>query len=383
MSCIPVLQELSTAGTAVGKLATGDTKGARQVWSDYTEESVLGSTAAAVHAAVKGDRPTVCRYAKGSGRALGRGIAGGGLLSNVPVFKELDKCGKSLGDVIGGGDTESARKRWTKELVEEYSDPNLWAKAAADVAVTGATIGVGMATAGAGSVGVAAAQGALLGATTGMVSNASHQVIDMTVESNRLDELTGEKSNPRRTAFTVTDVVASGITGAAAGAVAGAIMRHTAEAGVENLPDGLDDFRARPTPQAKWAALIHDAKAQDAAGGGRRRGKSSAANPHLGFFAASGLRTSEANPHLKLRLPAQPRPSLPSRTQTEDDGPCTCAWCRATEPAPPEDSWTSLRRAFRRSLSLPSPSRRSERRTKLAEESSSMGGPDDPNSTWC
>ena len=56
----------------------------------------------------------------GMGRATGRAVCGGGLLSEVPGFKELDKCGKSLGDVIGGGDEESARKRWTEEYVNFF-----------------------------------------------------------------------------------------------------------------------------------------------------------------------------------------------------------------------------------------------------------------------
>lgn len=49
---------------------------------------------------------------------------------------------------------------------------------------------------------------------------------------------------------------------------------------------------------------------------------SSSANPHLGFFAASGLRCSGANPHLKLRLhsghsPAEKRVSWGSTPRKE------------------------------------------------------------------
>ena len=108
----------------------------------------------AVHA-IGGDTDEARRIAMGMGRATGRAVCGGGLLSEVPGFKELDKCGKSLGDVIGGGDEESARKRWTEEYVKEYKDPANWANAGISVAsaamwLTGPANVLGAAAVGAG-----------------------------------------------------------------------------------------------------------------------------------------------------------------------------------------------------------------------------------------
>merc|ERR1712037_185955 len=76
---------------------------------------------------VQGKPGLIIRRKVSSDRASGQlcmqlAVCGGGLLSEVPGFKELDKCGKSLGDVIGGGDEESARKRWTEEYVKEIQE---------------------------------------------------------------------------------------------------------------------------------------------------------------------------------------------------------------------------------------------------------------------
>ena len=46
------------------------------------------------------------------GRATGQALLGGGMLESVPVFQEVATGGKFLGDMIGGGDDERARKRW-------------------------------------------------------------------------------------------------------------------------------------------------------------------------------------------------------------------------------------------------------------------------------
>ena len=46
------------------------------------------------------------------GRATGKILCGGGLLRDVPVFHEAATCGESLGDMIGGADTQSAAQRW-------------------------------------------------------------------------------------------------------------------------------------------------------------------------------------------------------------------------------------------------------------------------------
>ena len=247
MVCLPILQEASALGNSASKLLTGDVQAARRVWTEYADESVIGSGITAVSAGINGDSATAKRRAKGCGRAFGRSLSGGGLLCNVPVFKELDKCGKSLGDVIGGGDMESASKRWTVELIQEYKDPNLWAKGVVDVAVTGATITVGLVTGGAGSVPVAAGMGALMGASSGLINNAAHQVIDMTIESNRVDAF-GEKSIPKRTHLCVSEMVGSSLTAAVAGAAAGAFVKSAegwSAEGLRDCPDALEGFRTR------------------------------------------------------------------------------------------------------------------------------------------
>jgi len=241
----------------------GDDSGAIRVWADYAEESLIGSGVVAAHMLAVGDQAGAIKYGKGSGRALGRTLSGGGLLSNVPIFKELEKCGKSLGDVIGGGDMESASKRWTKEWIEEYHDPNMWAKAGADVFVTGLTVAVGMLTGGASSIVAALGQGAIIGSTCGMLSNTSHQVIDMTVESNRFDEISGEKRCPKRESFDVSGLIGGGITGAATGAAAGAFVRAIEPTGSE-IPDGFDDFRVRAVHAERGLAALSEALAEAA-----------------------------------------------------------------------------------------------------------------------
>lgn len=145
---VPVIHEAITGCMSLGHLATGDVEMAAAVWRDYRDESVLGSSIASAISACQGDVAEARRLAKGSGRATGQALLGGGLLSDVPLFKELSKCGRSLGDVIGGGDVESARRRWTEEWLREVDDPNALPKAIVNASTAAAGLVATAASAG-------------------------------------------------------------------------------------------------------------------------------------------------------------------------------------------------------------------------------------------
>ena len=185
---VPLFHELGTIATSVGKLIVGDTEAAGKAWVDYSEQSVIGSGARAAYHGINGDTEEATRIVKGMGRAAGRAVSqtvtGGGLLKEVPVFKELDKAGKSLGDLVVG-DTESAKKRFTEELYNEYTSGSNWAKAGVGIAAAGLTL----ATGGLGYGLVAAAK------------NAANQGIEIAA---------GEKEN-----FDAGALIASGLIGAA------------------------------------------------------------------------------------------------------------------------------------------------------------------------
>ncbi|ELU08803.1 hypothetical protein CAPTEDRAFT_208109 [Capitella teleta] len=112
MAKLPILQEVGTAFVSLGDLITGNPKKAGQRWENYAEESVIGSGAASLVCLIANDKEKAKEYAKGMGRATGQAVLGGGLLENIPVFQEISTTGKALGDLIGGGDTESAAKRY-------------------------------------------------------------------------------------------------------------------------------------------------------------------------------------------------------------------------------------------------------------------------------
>jgi len=206
----PGLHEIGTTFSSIGKLVTGDVKGAGEVWEKYSEESVIGSGVRSAYHGITGDKEEAARIAKGMGRATGRALTGGGLLSEIPVFKELDKAGKSLGDVLGGGDTESARKRWTEEYVEEYCDGSNWAKAGVQAATVAGGIGVTLLTGGLATAPFyAAVSGA--GAGLGVANNAANQGIDIAA---------GKKDK-----FDSGELVGSGLTGGAMAAIGGKVNR--------------------------------------------------------------------------------------------------------------------------------------------------------------
>ena len=126
MAKLPVIQELGTVCGSLGQLAVGDREKAGELWQSYREESLLGSGLCAAGCAVKGDRGEAQRFGKGMGRAVGQGLTGGGILRAVPVLHELAVCGESLGDMIGGGDRDSAARRWK----DGYQETSVLANAA-------------------------------------------------------------------------------------------------------------------------------------------------------------------------------------------------------------------------------------------------------------
>ena len=201
MGNVPVVHEVGTSFASLGDAITGHPEKARERWRTYAQESFDGSYVASVAEVCKGNPDKAEEYLKGMGRATGKIVLGGGLLRDVPVFHELAVCGESLGDVIGGGDTKSAEKRW-----ETYAESSLigggiaalGAKIAGDdeeakkfakgcgkatlrFGVTAAGIAATAATGGlAAPYGVAAsaAAGATVGGATGAASTALVQVID-------------------------------------------------------------------------------------------------------------------------------------------------------------------------------------------------------------
>lgn len=112
MGNIPVVHEFVTCVQSLGDALAGDTKSARKRWNTYAKESVIGSTVAGIYYSARNDKSRAKEYFKGTGRAFGKAVLGGGILKSVPLFHELATAGESLGDVIGGFDTKSARQRW-------------------------------------------------------------------------------------------------------------------------------------------------------------------------------------------------------------------------------------------------------------------------------
>ncbi|ELT94612.1 hypothetical protein CAPTEDRAFT_225858 [Capitella teleta] len=105
MARFPIIQEFGTGCMWLGHKITGDSERAGDTLRLYSEESVVGS--GLMYLWYRDSK-----YAQGLGRATGQAVLGGGMLDGVPGFHELATAGKSLGDCIGGGDTESARGRW-------------------------------------------------------------------------------------------------------------------------------------------------------------------------------------------------------------------------------------------------------------------------------
>jgi len=209
MGTIPVVHEVGTACQSLGHLIVADTKKAKADWNNYAHESVIGSGVTALVHAAQGNPAKAEEYGKGCGRAFGQAILGGGILKEVPVFKELSKCGKSLGDVIGGGDTEMARKRWTVEYVKEYSDPAEWAKAGISLGTTAGGVALCLLTAGA-ALPVVIGVSAGIGAGASVVDNVGKQTVDCIADPDK--------------EFDIGEVLGAGLTGGALGAATAGIV---------------------------------------------------------------------------------------------------------------------------------------------------------------
>ena len=119
MGNLPVVHEVGTSFAVLGDVITGHPEKADERLENYVKESVVGSYVASVVETCKDNPDKAEEYLKGMGRATGKALLGGGFLRDVPGFHELAVCGESLGDLMGGGDTESAKKRW--ETYEESS----------------------------------------------------------------------------------------------------------------------------------------------------------------------------------------------------------------------------------------------------------------------
>ncbi|XP_028402206.1 uncharacterized protein LOC114525183 [Dendronephthya gigantea] len=201
MGNLPVIHEVSTSFLSLGDAIVGDPEMARQRWHDYASESIVGSYVAGTVEAIKGNEEKSREYLKGMGRATGKTLLGGGVLRDVPVFHELAVCGDSLGDMIGGGDDESARKRWKtysessvigsglRSLAAKIDGNDKEAerlaeccgKASARFGVTAVSVGAAVATGGLAAplgTSVAVASGAVVGGATGAGSTAAVQLIN-------------------------------------------------------------------------------------------------------------------------------------------------------------------------------------------------------------
>lgn len=201
MGSFPVVHEVGTYLLSLGDVITGHPEKVRERWQTYLHESFIGSCVASVAEACKGNPDKAKEYFKDMGRATGKILLGGGLLRDVPFFHELAVCGESLGDVIGGGDTKSAGKRWETYFESSVIGGGIAAlaaikdgddeeaekfgkgcgKAALRFGVSAAGIAVTAATGGlAAPFGVASsvATGVIVGGATGATSTALVQVID-------------------------------------------------------------------------------------------------------------------------------------------------------------------------------------------------------------
>merc|ERR1711907_819860 len=178
---------------------------------------------AAVEAS-KGNRDRATELGKGMGRATGKILCGGGVLKDVPVLHELATCGESLGDMIGGGDRDSAEARWNQYAESSVFGSSIYAaveagkgnednakvllhgcgraatKGAITMGAVAVTAGVTLLTAGAGTP-AAVTAASCTGASTGAAATAGVQAVDGKVDAG--------------------DVVASALLGGAAGAVGG------------------------------------------------------------------------------------------------------------------------------------------------------------------
>ena len=275
MGNLPVVHEVTTLFQSLGDAITGDLDGAANRWNTYAEQSVIGSGVYAAVEAARGNKEKAIELGKGMGRATGSALLGGGLLRNVPVFHELATAGDSLGDVIGGGDTETAAQRWGDYAENSVMGSGVYAaveagkgntdraeelgknmgKAAISAGITTAAVAATIATGGAAApLGAAAAAGvgAAVGAGVGAGTAAAEQAL-------RKDKI--EAGN------VVAAALMGGVGGAVGGGMAGraAAGRAAVAADVANLAE-VEAVAARMAAGEVHPAILAEIQAAEAAG---------------------------------------------------------------------------------------------------------------------
>ena len=275
MGNLPVVHEVTTSFQSLGDAITGDLDGAANRWNTYAEQSVIGSGVYAAVEAARGNEERAIELGKGMGRATGSALLGGGLLRNVPVFHELATAGDSLGDVIGGGDTETAAQRWGDYAENSVIGSGVYAaveagkgnteraeelgknmgKAAISAGITTAAVAATIATGGAAApLGAAAAAGvgAAVGAGVGAGAAAAEQAL-------------------RKDKIEAGDVVAAALMGGVGGAVGGGMAgraaagRAAVAADVANLAE-VEAVAARMAAGEVHPAILAEIQAAEAAG---------------------------------------------------------------------------------------------------------------------
>ena len=275
MANLPVVHEVTTLFQSLGDALTGDLDGAANRWNRYAEQSVIGAGAYAAVEAARGNEERAIELAKGMGRATGSALLGGGLLRNVPVFHELATAGDSLGDVIGGGDTETAAQRWGDYAENSVIGSGVYAaveagkgnteraeelrknmgKAAISAGITTAAAAAIIATGGAAApLGAAAAAG--VGAVVGAGVGAGAAAAEQALRKNKIE---------------AGDVVAAALMGGVGGAVGGGMVgraaagRAAVAADVANLAE-VEAVAARMAAGEVHPAILAEIQAAEAAG---------------------------------------------------------------------------------------------------------------------
>ena len=275
MANLPVVHEVTTLFQSLGDALTGDLDGAANRWNRYAEQSVIGAGAYAAVEAARGNEERAIELAKGMGRATGSALLGGGLLRNVPVFHELATAGDALGDVIGGGDTETAAQRWRDYVEDSVIGTGVYAaveagkgnteraeelrknmgKAAISAGITTAAAAAIIATGGAAApLGAAAAAG--VGAVVGAGVGAGAAAAEQALRKNKIE---------------AGDVVAAALMGGVGGAVGGGMVgraaagRAAVAADVANLAE-VEAVAARMAAGEVHPAILAEIQAAEAAG---------------------------------------------------------------------------------------------------------------------